>query len=1733
MAGVTVLRKIENMEKTQKNSDYVEELQSPQRSITDFFKSPPPKQLNLIKIFSSTPIDKNTNKSSTVHSEVDDFNIYAPDDDKIIKKKKKSNKVRNEKIPRNENKDTGNENDEGNTEVPSEDLNKSGICKRLKPKKKKSKKSKDLDEDFILHFDSIRVKSDTSTDDINSSKNENLTKMFQADDVQSDIAKNTPSITGKHKLNPQKSGDILPDENFSVTKIKRKRPLDGEISEKQNKRSKLSTKPSKCDLVEDVKKNTESISYEDYLKDLVNSKADDQQTTDNQLCAEKEEEEISLNPIPEDYPSITKYFGTKSKIQNSNSPQLETISRSPSPITITADIHPEPSSPPSKPTAGVYDLFTKKSKDSSKICNSYCEKPVLLSPNSSCISLDKDEIILISSEIQPSDDVEINKNSKMRNEKHAEMCSPKTSGKDNTNSDFAKFNDNESCKSESSTMKETEKLDSSVEIISSPKLVKSVSKEGKAFLTRGSQLVIPSKTAQATLSFTKCGLKMDKKNTIKEKETIIEEKEIVSTATLFVEKVKISNKKLKTKKNVEQVNEKPSFDDTTEDILSQRRSVRKKYKVTSLQFDDSKKTPIKIKIRCRRSIGNTSTEESEFTPRSKKTSSDKKDSAKKLSRKQLKAQELIVKAKLHKTKKKDKKVKSKTKKKEPNEEYFLNRRLSPRLATKPNIPLEEVIDLDEDVVAVQKVKTKKDKVLNNKHDIIKRVQSPLKTKSPRKGTSKLASIFSTKKNEVTEPEIVKKPEDPEKVRLRQAFLSSGIPDEIKKQTEVYPVAAVLPEFSPFPDISHVQQKTNSTAWNLPAVNLTLTNQFDFSSSVVSWKELGLQQLYKENITTPIFDIKSFSHHKWLPDESCKRLLKDLRKFDSIYQFQQMFETFKTKKLEELKSSNSDDNQEKSKSGDSRTEELIVVDEPTKAKKKNKLKRKKDKSKQEIIEDTKVLDSAPKMFPELMWTERYQPTHSSDIIGNTGNITRLKTWLLEWKHKTHKDARKMKKLLTKQSKTSKTSSQDDGWLKEDSDFYSDDSEDEEDTLCNTMLITGAHGIGKTATVYALAQELGYKVFEVNTSSSRNGKKILSRLQEATQSHQVGQVKDGVPPPVFTPTDNAASATKKDIPQNKLPAAFTNLFNKAKKSSDIDTKNDVDGKNKLRNKTTQENDKTESKKRKRKNKTDTEDDKLSKKQKKGAKNEEDDHFKKMSQLYHKDDSNQAGGLNLNSTSVILFDEADLVFEKDVGFLSAVQYFMNTTKIPIILTTTNKNLATLIQARLEVVQFEPPSLSLVVSHLQTICLVEGVRTDYKDLHNLVTYYKNDVRRCMLALQFWVESGGGIKQRQTIKTSLSTNNKLPSSNSNTVMGCEESDDDFVSISQHKKQAGRKQILDDKSNNGSSEDNLPVIHNLCIESVLGLSNKLQSNIEDHISTFLQGSVNSDSFVSTMYCCDVLGSLRFNLLINNIIHLLPLPKSCLVKHKTVVNKPVLKRKRILDSEDYDSEIFNSEITEIPHEQCHDNGKETDICELESKKEKRYISKCLRSFSSYYENISFMDTIETVLSIKDLDNKICSIPGNSQESCLSDLTTVYEHPHQWLKQQHSELLNDLETRCSKQLCGEIQDVYLSVQKKVHEDNFLDKLSLPVPKGVTSFSIQDKKSKSSLKIQDAQDNIWANLPLSTNRRHVHLDYVPYVRSMHQSECTKQIEKAKRRFHHHFDNIGFGLKKTTLAYLQQPLE
>merc|ERR1719414_2208117 len=69
----------------------------------------------------------------------------------------------------------------------------------------------------------------------------------------------------------------------------------------------------------------------------------------------------------------------------------------------------------------------------------------------------------------------------------------------------------------------------------------------------------------------------------------------------------------------------------------------------------------------------------------------------------------------------------------------------------------------------------------------------------------------------------------------------------------------------------------------------------------------------------------------------------------------------------------------------------------------------------------------------------------------------------------------------------------------------ESTSDEDRSRWIALLVGPNGVGKTATVYALAHEMGFKVLELNASSTRSGRQVLANLREATQSHSVKQEK----------------------------------------------------------------------------------------------------------------------------------------------------------------------------------------------------------------------------------------------------------------------------------------------------------------------------------------------------------------------------------------------------------------------------------------------------------------------------------------------------------------------------------------------------------------------------------------------------------------------------------------------------
>ena len=130
-----------------------------------------------------------------------------------------------------------------------------------------------------------------------------------------------------------------------------------------------------------------------------------------------------------------------------------------------------------------------------------------------------------------------------------------------------------------------------------------------------------------------------------------------------------------------------------------------------------------------------------------------------------------------------------------------------------------------------------------------------------------------------------------------------------------------------------------------------------------------------------------------------------------------------------------------------------------------------------------------------WCDFYQPRNTCDVIGNQSNVSQLLLWLKQWKDRCQGN-----------QQPPEVSPEQRPHPLDDSLNSSLFDEEEDEGLCAAMIISGPCGVGKTAAVYACAQELGYKVLEINSTHLRTRQHIMSTLREATLSHQVTRVNE---------------------------------------------------------------------------------------------------------------------------------------------------------------------------------------------------------------------------------------------------------------------------------------------------------------------------------------------------------------------------------------------------------------------------------------------------------------------------------------------------------------------------------------------------------------------------------------------------------------------------------------------------
>ncbi|KAG4304854.1 hypothetical protein PORY_001907 [Pneumocystis oryctolagi] len=158
------------------------------------------------------------------------------------------------------------------------------------------------------------------------------------------------------------------------------------------------------------------------------------------------------------------------------------------------------------------------------------------------------------------------------------------------------------------------------------------------------------------------------------------------------------------------------------------------------------------------------------------------------------------------------------------------------------------------------------------------------------------------------------------------------------------------------------------------------------------------------------------------------------------------------------------------------------------------------------------------FDIELWTSKYSPTKSHEVIFSEYEVIKLRDWLISCKltsNVVRMSRTSLKKhVLERNDKTCLSKFINCNGYGEKSLFLNEISESKvllkrrkklfsglQTSSVRYMLLVGPHGSYKSASVYAIAKELGFEIFEINSSTRRSGKDILDAVGEMSQSHLV--------------------------------------------------------------------------------------------------------------------------------------------------------------------------------------------------------------------------------------------------------------------------------------------------------------------------------------------------------------------------------------------------------------------------------------------------------------------------------------------------------------------------------------------------------------------------------------------------------------------------------------------------------
>ncbi|KAL1337276.1 hypothetical protein AAHE18_10G127900 [Arachis hypogaea] len=323
----------------------------------------------------------------------------------------------------------------------------------------------------------------------------------------------------------------------------------------------------------------------------------------------------------------------------------------------------------------------------------------------------------------------------------------------------------------------------------------------------------------------------------------------------------------------------------------------------------------------------------------------------------------------------------------------------------------------------------------------------------------------------------------------------------------------------------------------------------------------------------------------------------------------------------------------------------------------------------------------------LWIHKYKPTKAFEVCGNYESVNFLHEWLKLWKER-----RKQSRMHSANGDQSDLQDYDYNGSDCDSDL---ENVHQDKFLRNLLLITGPVGSGKSAAVYACAQEQGFDVLELNTSDWRNGTAVKQYFGDALGSHGFKRLLD----------HTLCSREKKTV---KLPSAPA--FPNDKAAEDIDK--DVIELITISDDGSQSPDGT-------------------------------------SWSLHRKSSEFTC---YNVQTLILVEDVDVLFPEDRGCISAIQHIAKTAKGPIILTSNSNKVGLPGNFEGLNISFSLPLADELLCHLYMVCVTEDINSSPLLLERFIQSCNGDIRKIIMQLQFWFQSKNYAKDQkvQTFYSSI-----------------------------------------------------------------------------------------------------------------------------------------------------------------------------------------------------------------------------------------------------------------------------------------------------------------------------------------------------------------------------------------------